>query len=289
MPTAPFADAVDAAIRAVGTCACIGLDPVVQKLPAAIGPGLPAARIESFCKAVIDAIAGRVAIVKPQSACFERYGSAGFAAMERTIAHARAAGLIVILDAKRADIGTTAEHYAAAAAGVGAQAITLSGYMGPSTVEPFLEAGLGVFILVRTSNPDSDEIQAQRLGDGRTVAAMMADMASRLGAARIGASGYSQVGAVVGATKASEARAVRERLPRSWFLVPGFGAQGGTIEDVRALADARGGGVIVNASRSILYAFEPGDPAWIAAVVRAAAGLREAMGEFVPRPLRPAR
>lgn len=288
MPTAPFADAVDAAIRTSGTCACIGLDPVVGKLPEAIGAGSPAARIESFCKGVIDAIAGLIAIVKPQSACFERYGSAGFAALERTIAHARAAGLIVILDAKRADIGTTAEHYAAAAAGVGAHAITLSGYMGPSSVQPFLEAGLGVFILVRTSNPDSDEIQAQRLGDGRTVAAMVADMASRLGAARIGPSGYSQVGAVVGATKASEGKALRERLPRSWFLVPGFGAQGGTIEDVRALADEKGGGVIVNASRSILYAFKPGDPRWVAAVAHAAAELRQAMGEFVPTPLRPA-
>lgn len=296
---ASFADRLHTAIARVGSPACVGLDPVLEKLPSALssptisvgsertpgsGKSAPAkrglgaaARIEAFCDGVIDALArdGSIAIVKPQSACFERFGEAGAGILKRTIRRARDAGLIVILDAKRGDIGTTAEHYAAAAFGsdashpaMNADALTLNGYMGPDTIEPFLpdartgaRAGTGVFVLVRTSNPGSDAIQAQRLADGRTVAEMMADTVATLGHApgtgRVGVCGLSCVGAVVGATKSAEGEALRARMPEQFLLVPGFGAQGGTLDDLKPLLRSRSSaadaGIVVNASRSVLY------------------------------------
>lgn len=166
---------------------------------------------------------------------------------------ARSLGFILVLDAKRGDIGISAGHYAAAAARLRADAITVNGYLGPSTLEPYLEHGLGLFVLVRTSNPDSDDVQARRLDDGRTVAGMMADLVAELGRTRRGAGGLSDVGAVVGATKSSEGRELRARMPDQVFLVPGYGAQGGTAEDVRALLRGDGRGVLVTASRSVIY------------------------------------
>lgn len=296
-----FADRLHAAIGRLGTPACVGLDPVLEKLPGGVGEGAAqgaggkghapgaADRIEAFCAGVIEAVAGVVPIVKPQSACFERYGQAGIGVLKRTIQLARSKGLVVILDAKRGDIGTTAEHYAAATFGnektnpaQAADAVTLNGYMGMDTVEPFLGQGdglagsRGVFVLVRTSNPGSDAIQTARLSDGRTVAELVADEVSALGATsgRIGACGLSCVGAVVGATKSSEGEALRKHMPNQVLLVPGYGAQGGRLDDIRPLLRSRtsaaNAGVVVNASRSVIYAFKPGSAAWINEV-RAAA------------------
>lgn len=297
-----FADRLHEAISRVGSPACVGLDPVLEKLPTTLsqpntsvgegearsggrrGKAVPpkrglgaAARVEAFCDGVIDALAqdGSIAIVKPQSACFERFGEAGAGILKRTIRRAHDAGLLVILDAKRGDIGTTAEHYAAAAFGsdvahpaMNADALTVNGYMGPDTLEPFLpdaergaRARTGVFVLVRTSNPGSDFIQAQRLADGRSVAELMADTVASLGHApgkgRVGACGLSCVGAVVGATKSAEGEALRARMPEQYLLVPGFGAQGGTLDDLRPLlrtrSSAADAGIVVNASRSVLY------------------------------------
>lgn len=238
-----------------GTCACVGIDPVFERLPEAVRAEHwePVRAIEAFVRAVLDEVSGFVGIVKFQSACFERYGAGGVAALERCAAHAKRVGLVVILDAKRGDIGISAEHYAAAAQALQADAITVSAYLGTETVEPYLDAGLGVFVLVRTSNPASDEIQSERLGDGRTVAELVGGRVAALGERFMGESGYSDVGAVVAATKPADARALRALMPRQLFLVPGFGAQGGTVEDIRAMADNRGGGVIVSASRSVLY------------------------------------
>jgi orotidine-5'-phosphate decarboxylase len=143
------------------------------------------------------------------------------------------AGLAVVLDAKRGDIGVSAEHYAASAKSMGAGAITVNAYLGPETIKPYLSAGLGAFVLVRTSNPDSDAVQSLKLSDGRTVGEMMADHVAGLGAACVGSHGYSDVGAVVGATKAEDGRALRARMPKQFFLVPGDGAQGGTADDIR--------------------------------------------------------
>ncbi|MCC6660322.1 MAG: orotidine-5'-phosphate decarboxylase [Phycisphaerales bacterium] len=270
--TPRFSDRLLAAIGAVGVPACVGLDPVLEQIPHAVRaahPDPPAATY-AFCLGVIDAVAGIVPAVKPQSACFERLGPPGTLVLHEVCAHASRRGLAVVLDAKRGDIGVSARHYARAAVQIGAHAITVNAYLGMETVVPYLDAGLGAFVLVRTSNPDSDAVQRARLADGRTVAEMMADHVAVLGAGHLGTAGVSDAGAVVGATKAADGPALRKRMPNTMFLVPGYGAQGGSAEDVRELFDSRGGGVLVNASRSVLYPTPPEDPDWRHAVALAA-------------------
>jgi orotidine-5'-phosphate decarboxylase len=274
-----FSDRLAAAIDRAGSPACVGLDPVVEKLPDAIKRTTAdaATKVARFCSGVLEAVAPHVPAVKFQSACFERHGPAGLEALRSLIVAAASRGLIVVLDAKRADIGVTAEHYAHAAftGESAADALTVSGYLGPDTVEPFLKPGRGVFVLVRTSNPGSDAVQSQRLGDGRTVAEMMADHVAALAASRRRGRGLSDVGAVVAATKPADGPALRARMPDSIFLVPGYGAQGGTAADIRGMlrpgARSPGdAGVLVTASRSVIYAFEASDPDWPVAVGRAA-------------------
>lgn len=277
-----FSDRLVDSIRRAGAPACVGLDPVLERLPAALRSQHhePLAAIDHFCRGVVDSVAPFVAAIKPQSACFERFGHRGVEILERVCRHASDAGLPVILDAKRGDIGVSAEHYAAAALHAGAHAITVNPYLGPATLEPYLRAGLGIFALVRTSNPDSDLIQSTALasagtGSPATVAQLVADRIAQLGETSLGARGYSNVGAVVGATKAADGKALRARMPRQFFLVPGYGAQGGTADDIRALLDERadcGGGVIVNASRSVLYPAdaEQDGSAWTKPISRAA-------------------
>lgn len=268
-----FADRLAEAVSRAGSPVCVGLDPVYEKLPAELRSGADHCdAIEAFSAGVIDACRSVVPAVKFQSACFERYGSRGVRALELCVKRAVDAGLAVVLDAKRGDIGISAEHYAAAAAGIGAHAITVSGYLGMSTVEPYLKAGLGVFVLVRTSNPDSDTVQSECLTGGETVAEMMARRVAALGKGWMGASGMSSVGAVVGATKAADAKALRAIMPEQFFLVPGYGAQGGTADDVRAMLTPARGGVLVTASRSVIYPTSELGVAWQAAVSRAAKG-----------------
>lgn len=272
-PTHP-ANRLARAIDALATPACVGVDPVPDRLPE--GVTLDAPGIESFSLGVLDAVAGVVPAVKPQSACFERFGSAGFAALERVVARAKDLALEVVLDAKRGDIGSTSAHYAACAAGMGADWITVNPYLGRSGIEPFLDAGLGVFALVRTSNPDSDEVQAPELTTGGTVAQRVAGMVRSLGEARRADSGLSAIGAVVGATKASAAgAALRAAMPDQFFLVPGVGAQGATPADVTPLARPNAespgrAGLLVNASRSVIFAPPAPGQGWQDAV-RAAA------------------
>jgi orotidine-5'-phosphate decarboxylase len=269
------ADALAAAIDRAGSPACVGLDPVLESLPAAVRAlhHEPVAAIAHFCRGVLRACSGAAAAVKFQSACFERYGAAGLRVLEEAAEEARSLGMFVLWDAKRGDIGTTCAHYAAAASRVHAHAITLSGYLGPSGITPFLDAGLGTFILVRTSNPDSDAIQSCRLADGRTIAELMADQVALLGAGRIGGRGMSDVGAVVGLTKSKDAAALRARMPHQFFLVPGLGAQGGQPEDVVAML--RPGktlgerGVLVTASRSVTYPTLREGESWESGVARA--------------------
>lgn len=320
--SATFSDRLASAVDAVGVPACVGLDPVYERLPAELrcgtgsagtGPGGDGAvgAIGRFCVGVLDSVAGVVPAVKLQAACFERFGGAGFGLLLELVAHARRLGLVTVLDAKRGDIGVSAEHYAAAAFGhapdSGADSLTVNAYLGPDTVEPYLKhaaqragsgggaqgaaaghtvdtggarSSRGLFVLVRTSNPGSDAVQSLRLADGRTVAEMMADHVAALGAAHVGRRGLSDVGAVVAATKPADAAALRRRMPRAIFLVPGYGAQGGTADDIRGLvrpewaATKRPGdaGVLVTASRSVIYpageAFNTGD--WRGAVNAAA-------------------
>ncbi len=268
------------AIDAAGSPACVGIDPVSSKLPKALGSLPELEAIESFSLGVLDAIKGISPVVKPQSACFERFGSKGYAILEKVIAHARDLGMIVILDAKRGDIGSSATHYAVGAADMGAHFITVSPYMGPSSIEPFLDAGLGVFALARTSNPDSDRVQLQELRDGSCVTHAISSMIAEMGQFSPGERGLSNLGAVVGATKsAQDVQKLRELMPNAMFLVPGVGAQGGTVEDVCPMTrtDAVGGalsagelGVIVNASRSVIYPDAKAGESWQAAIQIAA-------------------
>ncbi|MFO0872898.1 MAG: orotidine-5'-phosphate decarboxylase [Phycisphaerales bacterium] len=281
------ADRLLAAIERLGAPVCVGLDPVLEKIPSAVRSASisPVDAIEKFSRGVIDAIAATVPCVKPQSACFERHGSAGVAALERTIAHAKARGLEVILDAKRGDIGVSAEHYAEAAFGcadsVGADWITINSYLGDDGMRPFLRPGRGAFALVRTSNPGGDALQSQRLADGTTVADAVARLVAGIGESSIGARGFSSLGAVVGATKRDDTARLRALMPRQVFLVPGYGAQGARLEDVLPCFHPDGRGAIVTASRAVIYA-APDATEWTAAVRSAAeklcAQLRAGLG-----------
>lgn len=265
------ADRLLAAIDRVGAPACVGIDPVLERLPdESRGKGDPVAAIEHFCSGVLEAIAPSIAVCKFQSACFERHGAEGFALLQDLLGRARSAGLHVILDAKRGDIGISAEHYAAAARGR-ADWVTVNPYLGVDGIEPFIADGsLGAFALVRTSNPGGDAIQSLQLGDGRQCSDAVATLVAEAGAASIGACGYSALGAVVGATKREDAGRLRALMPEQIFLVPGYGAQGGGVADVLPCFDDSGRGAIVTASRSVLYAFEGDDGAWQSSVQAAA-------------------
>jgi len=292
------ADRLLAAIERAGSPVCVGIDPVVQRLPAALQPVVGdaaacVAAIRSFSIGVLDAVAPHVACVKLQSACFERYGASGVEALQAVAAAARDRGLQVVLDAKRGDISVSAEHYAHAAfggetggePGVGragsADWLTINSYFGADGIRPFLRPGHGLFALVRTSNPGGDRVQAARLEDGRTVAELVAAMVAEVGAESVGAGGYSALGAVVAATRPDEAAALRALMPQQVFLVPGFGAQGGDAESVRPCFAADGRGAIVTASRSVIYAFSPGQSDWTGAVGDAAAALAEQVAGIV--------
>jgi orotidine-5'-phosphate decarboxylase len=271
-----FADRLDAAVRAVRNPCLVGIDPHLELLPpefeAARDARAPrAARAEAlarFCTELIDDCAGRVAAIKPQSAFFEVLGADGAAAWERVVAHAHRAGLLVIGDVKRGDIASTAAAYATAfLEGLpGADpaslcdAITINPYLGDDALKPFVEAcarcGKGLFVLVRTSNPGSTRFQMR--GDA-PLAFEVADAVHAQGAALVGASGWSSLGAVVGATHADELFAFRERMPRAPFLVPGYGAQGATAADVvGAFREGEASGALINSSRAIAFAYRAG-------------------------------
>ena len=295
------ADRLAAAINRSGSPVCVGLDPVFDKLPDAVRAAHlePIAAIKEFSLGVLRALAGPpgantplAPAIKFQSACYERYGAPGVAALESCIAAARELNLIVVLDAKRGDIGISAEHYAASAfSRMHADWLTVSPYLGPDTLEPYLSSAAnpnsarGIFVLVRTSNPGSDAFQSQQLADGRTIAELMADAVAKLGQSgpgTTGTSGLTNVGAVVGATKASDAAALRRRMPNTILLIPGYGAQGGAAADIQAMlrpnrdrAIPGTSGVLVTASRSVIYAFTPTQTDWQTAVATAAANLAD--------------
>ncbi len=269
MPDPSPIETLSRAMDRAGSCACVGIDPVLERIPERIrsGPGYDVEHVRTFCMVVLDAIKDRVGVVKPQSACFERFGSMGCGVLEDVIDRARELGFVVILDAKRGDIGSSATHYAVGASNMGAHWITCSPYMGRSSIEPFLNEGLGVFALCKTSNPDASEIQAQTLSSGGDVSTHIASIIRGMG---------TSVGAVVGATNDhDEVRSLRRTMPDTMFLVPGVGAQGGTIEDVRAMT--REGatkpselGVVINASRSVLYPDRQAGESWEDAIERSA-------------------
>lgn len=279
-PASHFADRLLDRVDATRSHLVVGLDPDLRELPPELLDGVEdlagaAAAVEAFATAVIDGVAELVPAVKPQSAFFEALGSAGVAALERVEAHARAAGLLVIEDAKRGDIGNTMAAYAAAALGrvrIGddvelpvhdADAVTVSPYLGPESLAPMIDVarrfGKGLFVLVRTSNPASGEVQ-----DG--VYERVARMVDALGKEGVGERGYADVGAVTGLTYPEEAPALRALMPNAILLVPGLGAQGGKPEDFAGFLDEDGLGAVVAASRSIAggWRAREGEPAPIA-------------------------
>ena len=264
-PASHFADRLIERIEATRSHLVVGLDPDLRELPPELLDGVSdlagaADAVEAFARGVVDGVAELVPAVKPQSAFFEALGSAGVAALERVEAHARAAGLLVIEDAKRGDIGNTMAAYAAAALGRvridehvelpvhDADAVTVSPYLGPESLAPMIDVarrfGKGLFVLVRTSNPGSGEVQ-----DGTYE--RVAQMVDALGADGLGARGYADVGAVTGLTYPEEAPALRTLMPKAILLVPGLGAQGGRPEDFAHFLNDDGLGAVAAASRSI--------------------------------------
>lgn len=277
-PNNHAADRLLAAISSIGSPVCVGIDPVLERLPVCLAPGSNTTEaaisvITSFSLGVLEAVSGIIPCVKFQSACFERYGHLGVKALEQLIGQAKEHNLQVIFDAKRGDIGISAGHYAVAAFEQSQQSsdwITINSYFGKDGIEPFMRNGCGAFCLVRTSNPSSDRLQSQKLASGETVAQLVASMVAEIGSDSIGDCGYSSLGAVVGATKPAELAALRELMPQQIFLVPGFGAQGGTVEDIRPCFSADGKGALITASRSVIYAFDASDSDWKTPITEAA-------------------
>lgn len=260
-------------VTRAGNAGCIGLDPSIDRIPGLrreMSPEELADGFRRFCLGVVEIAAALVPVVKPQSAFFEQLGAPGIAALADVIRAARDAGLMVILDGKRGDIGSTAEAYAHAHLDddgpFGADAATVSPYLGPESMEPWdlrIPSGKGYFVLIRTSNPGAGAWQR-----GTGVAARIAEAVS----ARSHGPGLGPVGAVVGATlPGGEVALWRSRMPHSWFLVPGFGAQGAGPDDVRPHFLADGLGALVSSSREVLYPPAGVDPEDYRPAVRARA------------------
>jgi orotidine-5'-phosphate decarboxylase len=268
-----FADRLCDAVHRKGTPLCVGLDPRWDSLPIPIRNRHPggdlsavAAAYEEFCGRVLDIVAPLVPVVKPQSAFFEACGPEGMAVLQRLIRKARGLGLLVILDSKRNDIASTATAYADAAFAIWqADALTINPYLGRDAVEPFLasarKVGGGVFVLVRTSNPGAGQFQDLKC-DGRPVYQHVGEAVAAWSRENLGKCGLGDVGAVVGATYPTELAELRELLSGVIFLVPGFGAQGGTAADVWPAFRDDGMGAVVNSSRGILFPCKTDDPAW---------------------------
>lgn len=269
-----FSDRLIAAIKQKGSPICVGIDPMLEMFPDELRPAnlndvdASVDAIYNFTMKVLEAVAPIVPIVKFQSAYFERYLWDGVEAYYSLIGEARAMGLLTIGDVKRGDIGSTSAAYADAHLGdvptregeeTGSpDAITINPFLGLDAIEPFVTAARehdkGLFVLVRTSNPGSAHLQDVKIHDGRTVSEMLADQLATVAdsAGLVGESGWSSIGAVVGATQTHTMQSLRARLPKSIFLLPGYGTQGATGEMTRA-AFTKGQGAIVSASRSILY------------------------------------
>jgi orotidine-5'-phosphate decarboxylase len=263
-----FGDRLAAAVRLRRTPAIVGLDPRLAQLPEPILKACrddsleqQAAAFKAFCCGVIDVVASLVPAVKPQMAFFEELGLHGMAALADVIAYARRLQLVVILDGKRNDIGSTAEAYARGYLGPqspwGADALTVSPYLGDDSLTPFVdvsrERGAGLFILAKTSNPGGGQFQ-DLAADGRPLYRHVAEHIERLAASDVGESGYGSIGAVVGATYPDQLVELRSAMPHAWILIPGFGSQGATARDVAPGFDSRGLGAVVNNSRAIIFA-----------------------------------
>jgi orotidine-5'-phosphate decarboxylase len=284
-----FGDRVAEAVERKQSCLCVGLDPRIDLLPPEVITGLHpgasgrARAYERFCGGVIDAVADEAVAVKPQVAFFEALGGVGISALERVCAHARDAGLLVIVDGKRGDIASTAEAYAQAwlhrrdnAPPVG-DAVTLNAYMGEDSIAPFLATcgeGSGLFVLTRTSNPGGADVQEAELEGGELVWERIASLVARWGGGHVGESGLSAVGAVVGATQPEAVARARELMPHAVLLLPGIGAQGGRPDVLHAATATHPAGGLIAPSRSVIYAWRDRGGDWRQGIRAAASELR---------------
>jgi orotidine-5'-phosphate decarboxylase len=288
-----FADRLLEAIEAKRSHVVLGLDPDYELLPPEIRAAYPRAGYETdeqmkvacyrqFLSGLLQRLRGEAVAVKIQIAYFEALGARGYELYENMVVLAKEMGYLVIADVKRGDIGSTAEAYARAHLDVaGADAVTVNPYFGTDGLEPFFrrarETGKGVFVLVKTSNPGSAEIQDLPLASGGPVYGRVAELVNEWGEGTGGSSGYRAVGAVVGGTHPEQAAALRLRMPGVPLLIPGYGAQGAQAGDLAALFDAKGTGAVVNSARAILYAYRkrPGD--WQEAAVIEAREMKTAL------------
>ncbi|MEX0978315.1 MAG: orotidine-5'-phosphate decarboxylase [Pirellulales bacterium] len=263
-----FADRLAAAVRRCRNPVLVGLDPRFEQLPSGLQTGRDATirqhqadAFRDFCRGVIDVVAELVPAVKPQAAFFEQLGPPGMTALADVIDYARTKRLLVIVDGKRNDIASTATAYAEAWLGESsawrADAMTVSPYLGEDSLSPFVDTakrrGAGIFVLVKTSNPGGGMFQ-DLVAEGRPLYQHVADYVERAADQTVGQCDYGLVGAVVGATYPQHTNELRERMPHTWFLVPGYGSQGATARDVAPAFDTNGTGAIVNSSRAIIFA-----------------------------------
>lgn len=291
---AHFSDRLFEQVKAKGTPLCVGLDPRWDSLPEEIRERCSddslenrAQAFEEFCTRVLDVVADSVAVVKPQSAFFERCGPVGMTVLQRLLKHARDRGLITILDSKRNDIASTAQAYAEAAFEVwGADSLTVSPYLGRDSIEPFLEAARkvqgGVFVLVRTSNPGAGQFQdlaikGEELYETGPLFLKVAEAVQEWTTENLGECGFGDVGAVVGATWPEEMAQLRAHIGAVPFLVPGFGAQGGDASDVAGAFRPDGLGAVVNSSRGILFPYSPEEKDWEKKIEQATKQANEAL------------
>ena len=289
-----FQDRLAEAVRAKRSVLCVGIDPRLEKLPADVraesgrSAGMALGR---FGLELLDLVGPYAACVKPNVAFFEAHGLEGLAAYAAILKGARTRGILTIADVKRGDMGTTAEAYAQAYLTPGgdleADAVTLNGYLGADSIEPWTataaKSGKGLYVLVRTSNPGAKDLQDLST-DGGLVYERMASLVHGWGERHVGANGLSLVGAVVGATWPEQSKRLRAMLPTTPFLVPGYGAQGATAQDVAVTFRADGLGAVVNASRSVTFPAVPPGASWRDAVVAAAKAAQEELaGAVGPR------
>lgn len=288
----------------------VGLDPKLEYVPEYIrkeafeeyGTGMKGAAkaILKFNKGLIDAVCDVVPAIKPQAAYYEMYGYHGVKALYKTIEYAHKKGMYVITDGKRNDIGATMEAYAAAHLGktavgdeeieaFGADALTVNGYLGTDGISPLLkicnESDKGIFVLVKTSNTSSGELQDKLIGD-KTVYETMGEMCEKWGSESMGCYGYSSVGAVVGATYPEQLAEMRSKLPHTFFLVPGYGAQGGGAEGVAKAFDENGLGAIVNSSRAVMCAYQKNgydEKEYAVAALKEVIRMKKDITSFIPR------
>ena len=243
---------------------CVGLDTDFSYLPEGFAKAELTAgeNIVRFNKAVVDATKDVAGCFKVQIAYYESLGLDGIRAYKETLDYVKAAGMPVIADIKRGDIAKTAEMYAKAhfEGDFEADLITLAPYMGLDSIRPYLPyvtgAGKGLFVLVRTSNPGAKDFEYEKLADGRHVYDMVGDKLHELGLECMGEKGYSSLGLVIGGTHIEEAAEIRARYQDSFFLIPGYGAQGGTADDIARYLDKHSNGGVVNSSRAVLLAYK---------------------------------